>query len=258
MKIDLKDTTFVILIRLDSIIRLENLIMTIDCIQKYFDTNIFVLEVSSYSNGIIPFLLKNIDYYFINDNDPVFYRTKYINMMIMKVKTSIISIWDVDVILDAEQIWDSVQQLRDNNCDVAYPYDGTFLDTSDILRNYYWIHRDIDFLKKHKGKMMPLYSVEGVIGAVGGAFFIKTESYINSGMECEDFYGWGMEDGERYYRWLELGYIIYRSKECIYHLSHPRDLNGMFRSENHQYKAEHDFNEVINYGREDLRKKCVN
>ena len=46
-------------------------------------------------------------------------------------------------------------------------------------------------------------------------------------MENEDFYGWGLEDGERHYRWLSFGYRIYRSEGCLFHLSHPRDQNRM-------------------------------
>lgn len=257
MKTDLKDTTFIIPVRLDSVIRLENLILTVDCIQKNFDTNILVLEAAPYNNGIIASSLKNIDYWFIEDKDPVFHRTKYLNMMAKRVKTDIISLWDTDIILEAEQIWDAVQQLRENNYDVVYPYNGDFLDISDILRNHYWIYRDIQFLKKHKDKMNSLYTVEGFIGALGGAIFLKTENYLNSGMDNEDFYGWGLEDGERYYRWLEYKYRIYRSEGCLFHLSHPRDLNGMFRSENHHKKALHDFNEILNYGKEEMKRKFL-
>lgn len=49
--------------------------------------------------------------------------------------------------------------------------------------------------------MNSLYMVEGVIGAVGGAIFVQTNKYLQAGMENEDFYGWGLEDGERHYRW---------------------------------------------------------
>ena len=41
--------------------------------------------------------------------------------------------------------------------------------------------------------MNSLYTVEGVIGAVGGAVFAQTEKYLQAGMENEDFYGWGLE-----------------------------------------------------------------
>lgn len=254
MKIDLRNVTFIIPIRLDSIIRLENLILTVDCIQKDFDTNIIILEASSYSNKIIPSIIKNITYYFVEDKDPVFHRTKYLNEMARMTKTDIISIWDADIILETDQILDSVQQLLDDKYDVAYPYNGEFLDTSDILRNHYWIYRDIDFLKKHKEKMFSLYSTIKP-EAVGGAIFLKTEKYIASGMENENFYGWGMEDGERYFRWLELDYNIYRNKKCLFHLSHPRDLNGKFRSTYHEQKAMNDFYETINYGKGEVKRE---
>jgi len=255
MKTDLKDTTFIIPIRVDSIARLENLMLTVDSIQKDFDTNIVVLEAACYSNGVIQSQLKDIIYRFVEDKDPVFYKTKYLNMMAKEIKTDLIAIWDVDIIIGPEQVVDSVEQLRGGNCDIAYPYNGDFLDTSDILRNHYWEHRDIDFLKKHKNKMNSLYTVEDVIGAVGGAIFTKTEKYLHAGMDNEEFYGWGLEDGERHYRWIEFGYTIYRSKDCIFHLSHPRDSNGIFRSENHQHRAMYDFNEIVNYGEKELESK---
>ena len=103
--------------------------------------------------------------------------------------------------------------------------------------------------------MNSLYTVEGVIGAVGGAVFAQTEKYLQAGMENEDFYGWGLEDGERHYRWLSFGYRIYRSEGCLFHLSHPRDQKGMFRSRIHSEKAMHDMNEVVNYSKEELREK---
>ena len=164
---------------------------------------------------------------FLVDKDPVFYKTKYLNILAKQVDTPLVCIWDADVILDHLQILDAVKQLRTRTSDVAYPYDGNFLDTSDILREHYWLHRDLDFLKKHQAKMNSLYTVEGVIGAVGGAVFAQTEKYLQAGMENEDFYGWGLEDGERHYRWLSFGYRIYRSEGCLFHLSHPRDQNGM-------------------------------
>ena len=48
--------------------------------------------------------------------------------------------------------------------------------------------------------MNSLYTVEGVIGAVGGAVFAQTEKYLQAGMENEDFYGWGLEGRINYDR----------------------------------------------------------
>ena len=226
MRIDLTDTTFIIPVRIDSMIRLENLLMSVDSIVRYFRTRILILEASSYQNEIIPSLIKDdtVKYTFLVDKDPVFYKTKYLNILAKQVDTPLVCIWDADVILDHLQILDAVKQLRTRTSDVAYPYDGNFLDTSDILREHYWLHRDLDFLKKHQAKMNSLYTVEGVIG-------------------------------ERHYRWLSFGYRIYRSEGCLFHLSHPRDQNGMFRSRIHSEKAMHDMNEVVNYSKEELREK---
>ena len=63
--------------------------------------------------------------------------------------------------------------------------------------------------------------------AVGGAFIINTKNYKYIGGENEDFYGWGIEDGERYMNWLNNGYRIFRAKGPLFHLSHPRGINSL-------------------------------
>lgn len=259
MKQELLDTTFIIPIRVDSIVRLENLLMSVDSILKHFQTKILILEAASYPNQIIPSLIKDnsVTYIYYRDDDPIFYKTKLLNILTRQVETSLICVWDADVVVAPEQIIDAVLQLRSDSSDVAYPYNGDFLDTSDILRTYYWEYRDIAFLQRHRSMMNSLYTTEGKIGAVGGAFIAKAEKYINAGMENEEFYGWGLEDGERHYRWLEFGYRIYRAEGPMFHLSHPRNINGSFRSEYHHRKAVHDMNRVVNYSRRELEAKFM-
>ena len=48
-----------------------------------------------------------------------------------------------------------IDLTRSKTYEVAYPYDGNALDTSNILREHYWPHRDIDFLKKNQRKKKP-------------------------------------------------------------------------------------------------------
>lgn len=60
----------------------------------------------------------------------------------------------------------------------------------------------------------------------GGALFITSEAFIQSGREDERFYGWGPEDWNRVEKWKVLGYRTYRPKGPLFHLSHPRDVNG--------------------------------
>ena len=253
MKFDVTDTTFIIPIRVDTVVRLENLLLNVDYLQERLQTHIVILEAAPYNNGIIQNILKDrITYIFIEDKDPVYHKTKYVNQLALEVKTDFLGIWDVDVIVDHEQILDALQHLRQNLCDIAYPFDGECFDTSDLIRNHYVVHRDLEFLKANRGKMQLMYNVEGVIGAVGGAVFAKTEKFRLSGMDNEAFYGWGLEDGERHYRWLGFDFKIYRSKGCIFHLTHSRDSNWLTSSKSHHQKSRHDINEIVNYSKEEL------
>jgi hypothetical protein len=63
MKTDLLDLTFLIPIRLDSIVRLEYALATIDYLYKSFNTTIIVLEASKHNNKIIHRLVgrKRVD-----------------------------------------------------------------------------------------------------------------------------------------------------------------------------------------------------
>jgi hypothetical protein len=227
-KIALKDVTFIMPVRFDSAVRLENTLAVIACLNKYFDTNIFVLEGTPQKFSIFKSLVKNkVKYFFVEDNDNIFYKTKYINILSEKVNTPFISIWDADVIADKNQILEAVEMLRRNEADISYPYDGRFLDTSDIIRALYLSKKNINILHKH------IYYTHLIYGnkMVGGAVIMNTEKYKQSGLDNEDFYGWGNEDYERQQRFETLGYRTYRSKGPVYHLSHPRDINGVFRSE---------------------------
>ena len=60
MKIDFSDVTFLIPVRVDSVIRIENLMATIRFLQRNFHTNIIVLEADTYKNKILErFLSKS-------------------------------------------------------------------------------------------------------------------------------------------------------------------------------------------------------
>lgn len=82
-KINLLEMSFLIPVRIDSVVRLENLLKSIECILRNFETNIYVLEAAPYNNGLLERLLpKDINYFFVEDRDPIFYRTHYINPQI--------------------------------------------------------------------------------------------------------------------------------------------------------------------------------
>lgn len=230
MKIGLQDTTFLIPIRIDYIDRLENILAVVGYLRRYFKTNIMILEASTGENSFLKHMLpkdKCIDYLFFYDDDPIFYRTHYINHMAHKVQTPIIAIWDADIIAPIEQVAASINQIRQGNADVAHPYDGTCLDSSDILRKLFVRTGNVNVLVKNLNKMKVLYHPKVM---TGGGFFMKTDKYKSAGMENECFYGWGPEDFERYDRWKAFGYKLFRTEGNIIHLTHQRNMNSKFNS----------------------------
>ena len=119
-KIDLWDVTFNIILRLDSIERLENIIASITFLN--FNTNVTVWECSYRDNGFLKKLLDNarVSYVFKQDDDPILFRTHYLNQMIQETTTPIVSIWDTDVIAPVNQIIDAVNLLRLQEADFGY------------------------------------------------------------------------------------------------------------------------------------------
>jgi len=249
MKTDLTDLTFLFPLRPDSIIRVENLLATTGYILRNFNTKVCVLEVSAYNNGLLSKLLnRRIAYSFIEDKDPVFHRTKYRNLMTKEVKTPFLSVWDVDVIVDKQLIMDTMEILRNGKADVAFPYNGMFYDTSEIIRNLFIRKNQIQLLHKNRDRMLLIYGNDHK----GGAFIASTEKYRQTGMENENFYGWGEEDFERYKRWLILGLNIYHASGYMYHLSHPRDRNGGYNSQRQMEISKSEYVKIWKSSCEDL------
>lgn len=249
MKSNLKDTTFIIAVRLDSIQRLENTLNVVKQICKYFDTNMVVAEIADFCNGFLKSLLPSkVIYYFIEDKDYIFYRTKYFNQLTLQVSTPIIGLWDADVVIDKKAILAAIDNIRTNSVDIAYPYNGQFFETSEILRKYYLETKDIKVLYRNIAKLNYLYNQP----MVGGALFVNREKYINAGMENEKHYGWGNDDFDRFYRFIALGYKVSRVNVPLFHLCHPRGGNSLYRSNIFSQLSIDEKNKIQNSSKEEI------
>lgn len=223
----MKDLTILIPIRVESIVRLENLLAVVRYLSQNFEASIVILEANKYDNKVLSSMLPNsVKHIFVEDRDPIFYRTRYINKMALNVTTDYLAVWDADVVIPPKQVEKAMDALRTNCCDIAYPYDGRFLDTSNLIREMYLENGDIAILDKFCNMMTAPYGDN----MRGGAFLANTQKYREAGMENLNFYGWGPEDWERYERWKNLEYRIQTIHGVLFHLSHPRDINGNHNS----------------------------
>lgn len=228
MRVDLSDVTFLILVRLDTIQRLENILIVIKQLKKYFKTNIYIREAAHYNNNILSSMLRrDIKYEYIEDKDTVLYKTRHINQMVDSTYTPYIAIWDTDIVVDKSTVIDCIHHLRSKVYDVAYPYDGQCYDVSSLIKPLYFSGRDIRFLFRHKEKM-ELLSPNWL---VGGAVLLNKEKYILAGGENEKHYGWSNDDYDRYYRFGTMKYAIYRANKPLFHLSHPRQNSSFVNAQ---------------------------
>lgn len=224
---DARDVTFLILYRGDTLLRLENLLLVVDSLRFSFSTNIYVREAAAYNNGILAQMLSNkVRYEFVTDDTPTLYKTRHFNEMIANVNTPYMAIWDTDAIAYDSAIIECLENLRNGKAKLALPYNGVYLDTSDIIRRLYIKTRSIDTFRLNMQKMTRLQ--QHIM--TGGAVMMDRNTFISLGAENEAYYGWGDDDFDRYIRFMNAGYAIYRSKEVLFHLSHPRGSNSGFNT----------------------------
>jgi predicted glycosyltransferase involved in capsule biosynthesis len=231
IKINLKNSTFIIPIRIESADRMRNVITVVSYLLENFDTKVIVKEVDTepvFKNEVLPqiteFLedsIDNLTYIFEHSDDSVFYRMKIINEMIHTSSTEVVVNYDCDVLLKPETCVQAVNMIE-NGYDIVYPYGfGDYQkqvfvndDTvSDFLSN------DSDFsILDAKSK---IYDAQ-----YGHVQFMKRSSYIDAGMENENFRGSSPEDKERFHRFTLLGYNVGRIDDQVYHLEHSRGANS--------------------------------
>jgi predicted glycosyltransferase involved in capsule biosynthesis len=216
--IDFRDVTFIIPIRFDSEDRKRNFKITINFLEKNFDTNIIVMESDKDSSeDFIKSVSEKLTYVFEKNDDHLFHRTKMLNIMTKMSKTNIVVNYDVDVLFKPEQYLASRNALR-HNFDFAFPYSGKFYDIPpryfDIILN-----NEFDSINLNT---CTLFNVN----SLGGAIFFKKDSYSKIGLENEKFISWGHEDWERVVRIEKMGYQIFRVDGILYHLTHHRTHNS--------------------------------
>ncbi|MDR0681690.1 MAG: hypothetical protein LBG15_07585 [Dysgonamonadaceae bacterium] len=247
-KVEINDLTICIPIRIDSESRKRNLSSLLTFLSRYVDAPVLVIEADKQSlAGDLEFD-KNCRYIFIEDKDPVFYRTKYINRMFHIVATPFAAIWDCDVIAYPHQIMAARDCLKNQKLTLVYPYIDFFIYMPPYFSDIF-----------HRTKKLHLMDSENIekrlfqgYGAVGGAYAVNVEKYLSIGGENENFYGWGPEDGERQKRVEILEAGMGRVEGMLFHLYHSRGAGSYFPSEETQLRSMGEFCKVCSMTKEEL------
>lgn len=236
MKIDLKNATFIIPIRIESDDRLRNIITTLCFLMSNFDTNIIVHEVDKESifkrdalSQVTEYLdgdISTLIHVFEQSASPSFHRQKVLNNMLMKANTSMVVNYDCDILLPIESYLTAYDLILSKKSDVVYPYGyGDYqkqIFADDQLVSDF-LNCDFDFgILEQKSKIY--------MSHYGFVQFFNRQVYIDGGMENENFVAYAPEDVERFYRFTTLGYNVSRIDSVVYHLEHKRTENSWFNN----------------------------
>jgi hypothetical protein len=230
MKINLKEATFIIPIRIESSDRLRNVITTTAFLLENFDTNIIIKEVdeeSVFQRDALPILKDildtdiNINHIFEQSSDSSFHRQRVLNEMIMESNTNIVVNYDCDALLPIDSYTEAYSSILNSTYDVVYPYGQGMYQyqvraTDDIVSQFLQTY-DFDILKKNSNQYTSDF---------GWVQFFNRQVYIDGGMENENFIAYAPEDKERFYRFSALGYNVGRVNNYVYHLEHSRGHNS--------------------------------
>ena len=203
MKNDLKDTTFIIPIRIESVDRLRNVITVCCFLLETFDTKVIIKEVdkaSVFVEQALPQIteyvgedIKNLTHVFEQSEDQVFYRMRYLNEMLDMCETPVVANYDCDVLLPIDTCLQAQQMLTSLGHDVVYPYgQGVWqkrIYADDEMVSEF-LSNDCDFSileRKHD-----LDNAES-----GHVQFFRADAFRAGGMENENFQGSSPEDKER-------------------------------------------------------------
>lgn len=230
--IDLKNCTFIIPIRIESEDRLRNIITILAFLLENFDTNIIVKEVdkeSIYENTIFPILTDildvdiNINYIFEQNSSQSFHRQRILNEMLNLTSTKVVVNYDCDVILPIKSYINAYDMVIKQGYDLVYPYGfGSYqrkVNATDEIVSNFLEKFDYNFLDSNSNLSQSEY---------GWVQFFNRKSYIDGGMENENFISYSPEDKERFYRFSTLGYNVGRIDNFVYHLEHKRGINSWF------------------------------
>ena len=235
--------TFNIPVKIDSSDRLDNLKILVKYLQKFFPDQIINVcenDATPTLNG----LLDNVNYLFFENKTHCVQKTKTLNHLCRNTKTDIFMNVDVDAIFHPDQIHEAYNMIK-NGIDMVYPYSGLFFNVpKHFVDQFVLTDYDFSFFNKENTQWWSGSSV-------GAGMMWNKKSYQDSGMENENFVGWGFEDDERYRRSLILGLKVGRSNGPVYHMDHQR-ISDNYKDQNQTRQNQNEFNKINSMNREQL------
>lgn len=247
MPYDLKDTTFIMPVRVESEDRANNILTSVSYLLHHLDTNIIILEDDKTPEvpSILGGKLNKVKYIFNENQEYLFWKTRHLNTMARQVQTPIMVMYDCDIIMEPHLYDKSRNYITKDGYEYIVGY-GDLIRVNQDQHNV--LRSTMDPYKVANGGKMA--------AAVGSPAWVLTQKYMEAGMENEFFKSWGFEDNERHWRFVRMGLKHRYGEGQLWHLEHRRVSNN-FNSNPHLDKNAALFRTVEGESPEDTKKRVA-
>lgn len=218
----LEQITIGIPVRIDSWERKRNLLALLHYISSS-GMRVHVWDAGSEECQFPDDICSKITYTYERDENLVYHKTRYVNLLLREISTPIVAIWDADIIFSLSQLEASIQAIIERKYVMSIPYNGVVKMLSKKQSEAYILSgQRYDHLVSHDD----MYARLMWRPSCGGVFVVDREKYLRYGGDNERFISWGPEDAERIRRMEILGESVHWTNGGpLYHLWHPRGEN---------------------------------
>ena len=230
----MNESTALFALYIESTDRLANATRTLKfLLQNLQGIRVIVVEVGRPKlTALVQRLNENyngrIDYEYIADENPIFHRTKYLNVGLRKVQTKVVIIHDIDCILPVEAYEEAERMILGGEFQIVSPFSNP--------PGVYYVPQDM------ADELLDLTKHDSVLktcrrGFAGNGFviFFDSEAYARNGGEDESFFSWTCEDDSRLHCNRKMGLTYGRVQGHVFHCEHFRGVNSS--KENPYWKA---------------------
>ena len=230
-KFDVSEMIFILHYRKDSEDRERNLREVLNFLKENFNAKVVLFHDKKDDDKRPNISSPTYVYRFIKNNGE-FRKAYCFNSAAERRSEKIFCFWDVDVIIEPENIKKAYDCLMEGKVDHVYPFNGTFIDVNEaMIPNL--VNKDFDNLYNlyQKGHdWLELASTE----SPGGCNMITREAFEKIGGYDERFIGWGFEDTDFFHRSLKVNRLgrITDEKAICWHMHHDQAI----RLENPHYQ----------------------
>lgn len=177
--------TIAIPFRADSSQRKRNLTLLLRHLMP-LESRIVLLEADTSACCMECKEVETLEYLFVYDPDAVFHKTRYINQLLEYCQTSIVVIWDADIILPYEQLETAVKAIVEQRYIVSIPYNRIVwtlnakqsIDYEESGEGYFYLLNRTQCYSQMMGKC-----------SCGGVLVVNREGYLKCGGDNEKLYG---------------------------------------------------------------------